>query len=124
MLGLDQEGMDNFKASRQLFLLRSLYGYKGHMTETKDGLYSCDIKGFRDMMENSEQPIDSRNSGKMSIERERQLRSQGNSVFLIETLKRAGELGILDRDGHQNSSVVQRLNERLKQQSGVRAYNG
>jgi len=120
MLGLNQEGQANFNASRQLILLSSLYGYKGQRTEIKEGLYSVNVKGFRDMMESNE-PINP--ELKMSVEEERRLLSQGNSKFLIDTLKRAGELGLLARDGHQNSRVVQHVRDRLKQQSGLKTYN-
>ena len=118
MLGLNQEQQANFNASRQYMLLSSLYGYKGHRIEIKDGLYSVDAKGFRDMME-SNQPINPERSFKMSLEEERRLLSQGNSKFLIDTLKKAGELGLLEREG---SRVVQQLNGRLKQQFGLNLY--
>lgn len=43
--GLNQEQMANFNSNRQLWMLRSLYGYKGHVLEEKDNLIILDGKG-------------------------------------------------------------------------------
>ena len=109
--GLNQEQMANFNSNRQLWMLRSLYGYKGHVLEEKNNVVILDGKGFRNMMENATEPINPDNVIHMSVEEERQLRSNGNSELLIQALKRAGKLGILDPNGHQKSPVVQRLIE-------------
>ncbi|QSB47725.1 hypothetical protein [Parageobacillus toebii] len=58
----------------------------------------------------------------MSVEEERRLRNNGNSELLIQALKRAGELGILDPNGHQKSPVVQRINRNINQILGYKAY--
>ncbi|MEK4951389.1 hypothetical protein NST12_13810 [Bacillus sp. FSL W8-1127] len=115
---LNQEQIANFHSNCQLLLLRSLYGYKGHVIEEKNNWVMLDGKGFRDMMENATGPIHTENVIHMSAEEERRLRSNGNSELLIQALKRAGELGILDPNGHQKSPVVQRINQSL----GYKAY--
>jgi hypothetical protein len=120
--GLNQEQIANFNSNRQLWMLRSLYGYKGHVLEEKDNLVILDGKGFRDMMENATEPINPDNVIHMSAEEERRLRSNGNSELLIQALKRAGELGILDPNGHQKSPVVQRINRNINQSLGYKAY--
>jgi hypothetical protein len=120
--GLNQEQIANFNSNRQLWLLRSLYGYKGHVLEEKNNLVILDGKGFRDMMENATETINPDNVIHMSAEEERWLRSNGNSELLIQALKRAGELGILDSNGHQKSPVVQRINRNINQSLGYKAY--
>jgi hypothetical protein len=120
--GLNQEQIANFNSNRQLWLLRSLYGYKGHVLEEKNNVVTLDGKGFRNMMENATEPINQDKVIHMSAEEERRLRSNGNSEHLIKALKRAGELGILDPNGHQNSPVVQRINRNINQILGYKAY--
>jgi hypothetical protein len=120
--GLNREQIANFNSNRQLWLLRSLYGYKGHVLEEKNNVVTLDGKGFRNMMEYATEPINPDNVIHMSAEEERQLRSNGNSELLIQALKRAGELGLLDPNGHQKSPVVQRINRKITQSLGYKAY--
>lgn len=120
--GLSQEQRANFNASQQYIILNSLYGYKGNVKEEKNGKVTLDIAGFRNMMENSKEPVNPDKVMHMSVEQERQLRRNGNDEFLIQTLKRAGELGILDSYGQQNSPVVQRINQHINQRVGYKAY--
>jgi len=74
------------------------------------------------MMENAKEPVNPDKVKHMSVEQECQLRGSGNSEFLIQTLKRAGELGILDSFEQQNSRVVQRIIQHLNQIVGYKAY--
>ncbi|QPA31635.1 hypothetical protein [Thermaerobacillus caldiproteolyticus] len=120
--GLNQEQIANFNSNCQLWMLRSLYGYKGHVLEEKNNIVTLDGKDFRNMMENATEPINPDNVIHMSAEEERRLRSNGNSELLIQALKRAGELGILDPNGHQKSPVVQRINRNINQSLGYKAY--
>ena len=120
--GLNQEQIANFNASRQFIMLRSLYGYKGNVKEEKNGIVTLDGAGFRNMMKNAKEPVNPDKVIHMSVEQERQLRRNGTSEFFIQTLKRAGELGILDSYGQQNSPVVQRINQHINQRVGYKAY--
>ena len=120
--GLSQEQTANFNASRQLIMLQSLYGYKGNVIEEKNRKVTLDVAAFRNMMENAKEPVNPDKVTHMSVEQERQLRRNGNDEFLIQTLKRAGELGILDSYGQQNSPVVQRINQHINQRLGYITY--
>lgn len=74
------------------------------------------------MMENAKEPVNPDNVIHMSDVEERRLRNSGNSELLIQALKRAGELGVLDSNGHQNSPVIQRVTQHMNQRLGYIIY--
>lgn len=95
--------------SMQLFMLRGAYGYMGFTEKVEGNLYKVDSQGFKDVLENSTEPVDANKVSTLSANQLSVLKQSQTADWMIPLLSKMGNLGMIDlREGLVNPAFLQR----------------
>ena len=100
---------NTLEMSRQLFMIRGAYGYKGFTEQVNENSYTSNSKAFQEAIENATEPIDASKVSALSSGQIKVLRGASSSSWMIPLLNRMGQLGMIDlREGLINPKFANR----------------
>lgn len=82
--------------SKNLFMLRGAYGYKGFSEHLGGNMYKVDSKAFQEAIENATVPMDASKVSSLSFGQIKVLNNTLGGSSMIPLLNRMGELGMMD----------------------------